>query len=369
MALLAQYPFMERDPSPMAFAIPEYSKRKVDEAGNVLSRANDFSDIQQYEASEILANWRACHLYPINTFQATLRAKLKHGYGPSIVAQRLKRAPSIIAKLQRFDSMALSRMQDIGGLRAVLETVSEVRKLETSYREAGFAHKLKSFKDYIKHPKDDGYRSVHLIFKYKNNRAPEYDGLCLELQLRTYRQHAWATAVETMGTFLGQALKSGRGDTQWRDFFTIASAALATVEQAAPVPRFENINRDDLFSALSIAEQELKVFKRLQGFAVAADHINTVRGRGAYHLITLDSQNRTVHITPYARSSLKQANIDYAAAEERTKAGEHIEAVLVAAGPIKSLRSAYPNYFLDTQLFVEEMQKIIRSAKRQKKNT
>ena len=81
-------------------------------------------------AMEVLANWRACHAYPINTFQATLRGEAKHGYGKCIVAQRLKRAPSIIAKLQRFEDMQLARMQDIGGLRAILSSVIKVRSLE-----------------------------------------------------------------------------------------------------------------------------------------------------------------------------------------------------------------------------------------------
>ena len=134
----------------------------------------------------------------------------------------------------------------------------KVKTLEESYRKPGFSHKLKSSKDYIANPKDDGYRSVHLIYQYKNNRAPDYEDLSIELQLRTRRQHAWATAVETMGTFLGQALKSGRGDSQWRDFFTKASAALATIERTAPVPGYESVSRDDLFSTLAEAAQDVK---------------------------------------------------------------------------------------------------------------
>jgi putative GTP pyrophosphokinase len=110
----------------------------------------------------------------------------------------MKRAPSIVSKLQRFDGMNLARMQDIGGLRAVLGSVSRVRKLEAMYRNSKFRHVLV----YIAHPKSDGYRGIHLIYRYSNSLAPAYDGLSLELQVRTRLQHAWATAVETMGTFL-----------------------------------------------------------------------------------------------------------------------------------------------------------------------
>lgn len=195
-----------------------------------------------------------------------------------------------------------------------------------------------------------------------NDGAPSYNGLSLELQLRTRLQHAWATAVETMGTFLGQALKSGQGEGQWRSFFEKAGAALAIVEKTAPVPGFENHTNDDVFAELASAESKLRVLEQLQGFAIAADKITTERGQGAYHLIVLDSANRTVSIRPYPIARLEQANIDYAAIEQRTKAGEAIEAVLVSAGPVDALRMAYPNYFLDTQEFVARIAKIVAGA-------
>jgi hypothetical protein len=304
----------------------------------------------------------------MNTFQATLRAKLRNAFGTTIVAQRLKRAPSIIFKLQRFDGMQLARMQDIAGLRAVLTSVRRVRALEKNYRTSTFAHELTNSKNYIDQPKDDGYRGVHLIYRYVNSRAPAYNGLSLELQLRTQRQHAWATAVETMGTFLGQALKAGQGDQEWRKFFAQAGAALAVIEGTAPVPGFEKKERVEVFADVAATESRLHVLQRLQGFAIAADRITTERGQGAYHLIVLDSAERTVTIRPYAVASLEQATLDYAAVEERTKAGEPVEAVLVSAGPIAALRQAYPNYFLDTQSFVAVMNYVIEQVAEQRAN-
>ena len=346
----------------MSFVTPQFSKSQVNRAGEILALPEAFSISDQGWAADVLANWRACHGYPINTFQATLRYKLKGGYGDTIVAQRLKRAASIVLKLQRYDGMQLARMQDIGGLRAVLGSLAKVRSLETEYRETAFEHELTNSKDYINEPKDDGYRGVHLIYRYKNKRAPDYNGLSLELQLRTQRQHAWATAVETMGTYLGQALKVGQGDKLWRDFFAKASAAIAIIEDAAPVPGFEGRSREDVFGDVAQTEVRLRVLERLQGFAIATDRITTERGQGAYHLIVLDSAQRTVAIRPYSVANLAQASIDYATVEQRTRAGEPVEAVLVSAGPVAALRRAYPNYFLDTQAFVAEMATVIKEA-------
>ncbi len=346
----------------MAFVVPLYSKSQVNRAGDILKSLDAFSSVDQAWAASVLANWRACHGYPINTFQATLRSKLHSIDSDAIVAQRLKRAPSIILKLQRFDGMQLARMQDIAGLRAVVASVSKVRKLESAYRESNFKHQLTSSKNYVDMPKDDGYRSIHLIYKYVNHHTVDYNGLSLELQLRTRLQHAWATAVETMGTFLGQALKSGQGEGQWRSFFAKAGAALAVIERTTPVPGFEKHTAEEVYLEVAEAEVRLRVLDKLRGFAIAADKITTQRGQGAYHLVVLDSGNRTVTITPYPIARLEQANIDYAKVEERTRAGETIEAVLVSAGPVDALRRAYPNYFLDTQDFIKQIEKVIRGA-------
>jgi len=101
--------------------------------------------------------------------------------------------------------MQLSRMQDIGGVRAVVNSIKEVRALQSEYQDTKrFTHKLARENDYILDPKTDGYRGVHLVYKYnntlaRNGLAAQYKGLAIELQIRTKLQHTWATAVETMG--------------------------------------------------------------------------------------------------------------------------------------------------------------------------
>jgi len=345
----------------MAFVPPRFERSEVNRAGRILCAENPNSTDWLW-AYEVLANWRACHGYPINTFQALLRKKLKGIDRGAIVAQRLKRAPSVIAKLQRFSSMKLVQMQDIGGLRAVVSSIRRVRRLEDMYRHSSFNHELISSKDYIANPKTDGYRSVHLVYRYKSDIAPLYNGLLLEMQFRSRLQHAWATAVETMGTFLGQALKSGQGEQSWREFFGVASAALTHIEGTSSVPGYEGLSKQEVFARVAIAENELHVLRKLQGFSIAAHSITEERGTGSYHLVVLDSAKRSVSIRPYPKTQLEQANVDYARIEERAQQGEQIEAVLVSAGPIEALKKAYPNYFLDTHEFVAQISKVIQEA-------
>jgi len=320
---------------------------------------------QHCRATAVLNNWRSCHGYPINTFQATLRDKLKKIDTNALVAQRLKRSPSIIRKLQRFAGMQLARMQDIGGLRAVVGTLGMVRDLEQSYRESRFAHELIAERDYITNPKPSGYRSVHLIYRYKNSRTPDYNGLLIELQIRTRLQHAWATAVETMGTFLDHALKSSEGPQEWLTFFSLTGSGFAHLEGCTPVPGYESLSRKQTFRKVATQATRLTVKERLTAFSIAADAIaqDTTRRSHSYHLIVLDPVKRSVTITSYARGRLMEASRDYTQEELRIRDGEPLEVVLVSAGPIDALRRAYPNFFLDTHEFIKELTRMEKLAK------
>lgn len=347
----------------MGWPIPQHSKTKVNKAGTVL--IDESPDIFEFmEAFQVVDNWRACHGYPINTFQATLRSKLKTIDTNAIVAQRLKRLPSIINKLKRTKNMQLARMQDLGGLRAVVATIPKVRELESSYRKSYFEHKLVNCKDYIDEPKASGYRGIHLVYRYKNRRVQEYDGLHVELQIRTKLQHAWATAVETMGTFLNHALKSSEGPNEWLEFFSLCGSAFAHLEETSLVPGYENLEKEETYVAAITEAKRLDVRNRLQAFSIAAERIHFDKRRGSYHLIILNPEERTVSVQTFSQSELDFATHTYSKLEERIAKGEDLQAVLVSAGHIENLRRAYPNYFLDTREFIRHLSKLERQVER-----
>jgi len=340
--------------------VPLESKKSIIRAGETLVEGKASpSEIEQ--ARELVGRWRACHLYPINTFQSTLRRKAGSYPGDVIVAQRLKRMPTIIDKLKRYPDMKLTTMQDIGGVRAVLGSVDDVYRLAREYKTMGrFAHELVAEYDYIQNPRDeDGYRSLHLIYKYKNSQNTDYDGLRVELQIRTKLQHTWATAVETMGTFLGQALKSRQGDRGWIDFFAITASAFALRENCAPLPRFGNLSDGETALAVADAEARLFALDQMRAISVAVDMIAKESSGSSYHLIVLNSLERTVEVTSYDRGSFEQALEDYSKSEKDAAEGMKIEPVLVSAGRIETLRRAYPNFFLDIREFVQIVDGIV----------
>jgi len=345
----------------MAFAIPNFTRKQVTKAGQVL--INPHSTVDDFEkALTLLSHWRSCHAYPINTFQATLRSRLKKVCNTALVAQRLKRTPSILKKLELNPGMQMARMQDVGGLRAVVESLSQVHKLQEIYLKSSLQHELIGIDDYIATPKKSGYRSLHLIYKYKNPQNPIYDGLCIELQIRTKLQHAWATAVETIGTFLDQALKSSEGPKEWLDYFKLVGAAFSFLEKSPVAKDFEKIPKEKIYRLVNEQTKKLDVKSKLNAFAVAANAIETRASQGNYHLVKLNAQEKTVEIKSFGKRRLEDANREYEEAEKLAAIDNNVQAVLVATDSIDALKRAYPNYFLDTRQFTLALSRIQKSA-------
>jgi hypothetical protein len=265
--------------------------------------------------------------------------------------------PSIIAKLHRYPSMDLSRMQDIGGLRAVVGSVNQLNDLYTNYKNSRFTHSLVSDVNYIREPKPSGYRGIHLVYRYKLKTPSLYDGLRLELQLRTKLQHVWATAVETVGTFIEHSLKSSEGPDEWLKFFSLAGSAFAHLEDSSPVPGYEHLSKRETFCATAREVNRLGIHTKLTTFSSAVNAIQADSRTAAYYLVQLNlAEQKSVSITPFSRDQLEKANMEYSNAEKAAVEGEQMQVVLVAAGSVDSLRRAYPNYFLDTHDFLHQLE-------------
>lgn len=350
----------------MSFSsVPCESKNQIRKAGELLC-SSEVSKNDRIQAMELANRWRACHAYPINTFQSTLRNNVKRFGKSVIVAQRLKRMPTIIDKLKRYPTMNLTTMQDIGGVRAVLRNINEVYQLAKIYKnKSRFRHEIIDERDYIQHPRDeDGYRSLHLIYRYKNPRNPDYDRLKIELQIRTRLQHTWATAVETMGTILGQALKSRRGDKEWIDYFAIISSAFAITESTSPLPKYLNSTNRQICEEIIDATKKLDAINIMKGFSTTIEYMTRKKeyAKGSfYYLLILNSTERRVYIQRFGRESMEKALNAYSEVENRAANGEQIEPVLVSAGPLNMLRRAYPNFFLNMEDFCSRITTIIQT--------
>jgi len=344
---------------PRYYPVPDYSRREVNRAGEVFLNPNSTDSERDY-ALTVINNWRTSHNFPLNTFQMRLRKIAKSINPESLIAQRIKRLASIKLKLERFNGMNMAQIQDIGGCRAIMRDMTEVDQLVNTYKHEsrGIKHKIAKEQDYIQQPKSSGYRGIHLIYKYKSDKNAVYDDMRIEIQIRTLMQHAWATSVETVGTFIQQSLKSSQGEADWLRFFIVMSSAMAIIEGKPTVPGTSE-NETELREEIMELAQKLDVEGHLTAFRESIEVIGQKSTKGAhYFLLELDPVKKRITIKPYTQTQLITASRDYMTLEKRIL-NDNRDAVLVSADSIESLKLAFPNYYLDTEYFLTLLRGII----------
>jgi len=302
-------------------------------------------------------NWRACHALPLNVFQKTLRVRASKVDSDAIVAQRLKRFASVMHKLTREQDMKLSQMQDLGGCRAIVSNIAAVYLIYEMYlaaeNEKQTEVSIKS-KDYIKEPKPDGYRGIHIVGRYhpRIKTRQIWDGQRIEIQLRTKLQHAFATAVETVTTFTRHPLKFGGGPDDWKRFFSLMGSALALRENTAIVPGTPE-QKEELISELRHAARKLKVRPRLRGWSDAMHTLprQNIKPGFKWLLLVLNTRENTIQVTGYTDKTKASEQLEKL---ELSEDGD-LDPVLVYVSSINDLRTAYPNYYADTKEFLKAL--------------
>ncbi|MEZ5653532.1 MAG: RelA/SpoT domain-containing protein [Burkholderiaceae bacterium] len=344
------------------YALPTHSASEVNAAAREIVRADNAGLPFDADALRILNTWRAAHQYPLNGIHMTLRNRVASmSAGSGVTAQRIKRLESILLKLHDRPSMKMSQMQDVGGCRAIVPSIRDVRKLVERYHRSPVVHEMLRGKDYIEEPAEDtGYRSVHLRFRFASRAEPSllWNGLKVEMQIRSRLQHQWATAVEVAGTLTQQALKSRRGNPEWLRLFKLISACFALRERTTPVPGTSD-SLDELRREIAELNQEHRLVSVLSQYAGVATRISRRRD-AEYYVLILDPDRGTTEIMEFAKSELTEATMAVSRLEERIELPSQV--LLVAAASIRSLRRAYPNYFMDTRGFVRQVGNIFVSG-------
>lgn len=341
----------------------KYSKEQINRSGSYLAQ-KDINLVDEIELDnhwEVFNYWRSLHAYVMNVIYVNLKRRVsKMDITSVIIAQRLKRAPSILSKLNRFPKMQLSRMQDIAGVRIIVKDIPDIYKVRDNiYKQ--FPHDIYHEKNYINEPKSDGYRSLHITFKVDNLTKTEFNGLNVELQIRTKLQHQWATAVEIIGLYKKESYKSGLGDDKTREFLCLCSNLFAISENTPIDEKYHNKNKNDLCKDLKKLNEELKVLDYLSGLTVFADKQKQIikNKKIEFCLILLKLDERRLNVSPF--DNIEEAKKSYAILEkEIAKSKKNWDVVLISIDDIKALKKAYPNYYLDSKEFVQSVAGFIK---------
>lgn len=338
--------------------IIEYSRKEIGRAGDrLIQQVNSSSTLVDSDVEKLHA-WRMLHLYPLDRIKFFVDREAMFIEENMLASSRIKRFPSIINKLQRFPEMKLHKMQDLGGCRVILSDISKVYALRKRITSLKFRHNLIRTDDYMKNVKPSGYRSLHMVYSFENDKHIQLNGLRIEIQIRTAIQHSWATAVEMVGLFRKEALKSSQGDNKWLRFFELVSELFYRIETEGLSGRYYSVSNE-----LLLLNKELSVIETLTAYNRFINHIENnnlkdLPGEGLFILI-VDTINKNMNIKFFNKSSYKAAAIKYKEAESYCSENKGCEVAMVSVADIANLRAAYPAYFLDTKTFINNLNRFV----------
>ncbi len=121
-----------------------------------------------------------------------------HQYNPiEHIKTRIKTAESIVKKLKRYGyetsiENMVKYVNDIAGVRLICSFTSDIYKLAEMIGNQGDL-KVLSIKDYIKNPKESGYKSYHMLVSVPIYLSDSVANTKVEIQIRTIAMDFWAS--------------------------------------------------------------------------------------------------------------------------------------------------------------------------------
>jgi hypothetical protein len=133
----------------------------------------------------------------------------------------------------------------------------------------------------------------------------------------------------------------------------LMGSAIARREHRPVIPNTPTKARD---SARELRELSgiLKAKTVLQGMnaaltmATSGSHANA-----QFFLLELDTKKLTIKVTGYDQKNFGRASKDYLVLEKQNQLYPEKQTVLVSVDSIDALRAAYPNYYMDTEKFLD----------------
>ncbi|WP_327301993.1 hypothetical protein [Streptomyces albidoflavus] len=177
-----------------------FNKSQITRLGERLVKASEPSDDDLSSLSELLLAYD-------DTLAVSLEVVRDLGFDPT---SRVKNTGTILEKLVRHGGSWLKSIQDLAGMRIVLDgdrTAQDdavdaiVQAFRLSEREAKIVDRRSQ--------PSQGYRAVHVIV------FPE--GVPVEIQVRTRWQHEWADMFEKLADLIGRGIRYGEPPVHWWD--------------------------------------------------------------------------------------------------------------------------------------------------------
>lgn len=347
----------------------QFSKKQIDKAARNIRHG--IEGLERIEAKKTIQGYREYHLYPLMLLTTHLRRTSKRVNPKTVVVRRLKQLSTIIDKLERptldgeqVNAIKLTRMQDIAGCRAIVNTPAELYSLKEKLEKSKSVHRIIKVSNYLDEPKKSGYGGYHIIYScYAEQHDHSWNKALVEVQLRTQLQHAWATSLEIIDTLEDIQLKTSvMGHKKWRQFFEIFGRLIAHEEGLCLI---SDSDYSKFASDFHDLQTELRVHKKLADYSLALQFTSassipkSLRSGDGLFLVLMKKEMKnskhSVAVKYYKRVNSKLA---IAALNEAELSDKFSVAVLISSENSRNLRQAYPNYFGSTATVTNFMVKI-----------
>lgn len=154
---------------------------------------------EEFQKLQRLMSCYRCAILEVETKFRVLNEQfsLQHERNPiESIKSRLKSMESIQEKLQRkgypMNAESIQKnLKDVAGIRVICSFIDDIYMLADCLVHQDDITLLEE-KDYIKHPKENGYRSLHLIVEIPIFLQQEKKSMKVEVQLRTIAMEFWA---------------------------------------------------------------------------------------------------------------------------------------------------------------------------------
>ena len=178
----------------------------IEKSGTITMREISVPDYIEPEMKELAAGMmRVNHLYRSALKVAVTQMEILDEEFAGLydrspihhIEHRIKTLDSIVEKLQR-RGLALTvdniyaHIQDVAGIRVICNYLEDIKYLRRLLTRTESFHVLREV-DYIKEPKESGYRSLHLVVEVPVVISEGTVNLPVEIQLRTIAMDMWAS--------------------------------------------------------------------------------------------------------------------------------------------------------------------------------
>lgn len=325
----------------------QISKTAIDKAGRMLAEASYTTDEEWLRSEEIFDHFRQTHLQPLTATTIEIQNWLKSIGSSYIIVQRLKRKPQIIRKLCRFRTR-LTQLQDIGGLRIIVEQNHDVDSLVEYLKKKVTEQSSISIKrivDYREKGRDDsGYRATHIIL--------ERDKVCLELQIRSRIQHYWAELIERTSVIYGHILKELEGSKEVINYFKRLSNVFYLIESGQQLDSSQKLelerSRIDAEAIINASDSKniLSGFVNENIVKTLVDKETSLGGSAFNNWVFIFDWNEGLFID-WTNVSLNpdEAIRSYVEYENTYPADKGFEVVLVGTSSVAKVRETHSHYF------------------------